>query len=82
MTAWLADLAWVDGAVRERVGFQIDAGGRLAAVTPGTGAGQRAVAGLAEGTGPDVADLRRWREVNGRLVDTGDLLAVLIVAPR
>jgi formimidoylglutamate deiminase len=41
MTSWLADLAWVDGAVRERVGLDIGADGCLAAVTPGAGEGQR-----------------------------------------
>lgn len=40
MTIWRADLAWVDGAVRERVGLDIDDSGRLAAVTP-DGGGQR-----------------------------------------
>jgi formimidoylglutamate deiminase len=45
MTVYLADLAWVDGAVRERVSLDIDAAGRLAAVTPGADRGQR-IAGL------------------------------------
>ncbi len=49
MTIWLADLAWVDGAVRERVALDIDAAGRLAAVTPGAAPGaipRRRIKGL------------------------------------
>lgn len=41
MTIWLADLAWVDGAVRAHVALDIDADGRLAAVIPDSHAGQR-----------------------------------------
>ena len=53
MTRWLADLAWVEGAVRERVGLDIDADGRLAAVTADAQIGQR-IAGLVV---PGIANL-------------------------
>ena len=44
MTTWLADLAWIGGAVRERVVLDIDAEGRLAAVTPDAGPADAAAA--------------------------------------
>jgi formimidoylglutamate deiminase len=53
MTVYLADLAWVDGAVRERVALDIDDAGVLTSVTPGTDAGQR-IAGLVV---PGIANL-------------------------
>ncbi len=53
MTTWCADLAWIGGAVRERVVLEIDAGGRLTAVTPDARAGQR-IAGLVV---PGIANL-------------------------
>ena len=47
MTAYLADLAWVDGAVRAGVGLEVDADGRLGAVTPGAAAaGRQRIEGL------------------------------------
>ena len=45
MTTWLADLAWVEGEVRERVAIEVDDQGRITAVTPEADEGQR-IAGL------------------------------------
>jgi formimidoylglutamate deiminase len=53
VTSYIADLAWIDGRVRARVGLEIDADGRIAAVTEGAGTGQR-IAGLVV---PGVANL-------------------------
>ncbi len=45
MTTWIADLAWIGGAIRERVALEIDAEGWLTGVIPDARAGQR-IAGL------------------------------------
>ncbi|CAH2604276.1 Formiminoglutamic iminohydrolase [Rhodovastum atsumiense] len=39
MTAYVAELAWVDGAIQPDVGLEVDPSGYLVSVTPGAGTG-------------------------------------------
>jgi formimidoylglutamate deiminase len=79
MTLWRADLAWVDGAVRERVALDVNEAGRILAVTPDAAAGSR-IEGLVV---PGVANLhcRSWQRALagavGRAAATARLLRVL-----